>query len=213
MLRRFPSRLAIWLLAVGLSSAVETHAARATPAPLWVAPPARTALPLNGLSRTGNDVTVAAVDGGAYPADLRPGHYGRVRIEAGAEIVLTSGEYSFDALVVAEGAVVWLDPCDAAGDEGNDPIALRVLRDFEIGPGAEFAFIDPATNSTRDIEIMVLRKGRLTIPEDAIVRGTLLAPRAKVTFREGSRLEGAVFADRLRFEPGVAVVYHERAGF
>lgn len=165
--------------------------------------------PLSGMSEHDGQVLVRAIGGGVYPADLPPGSYGTVRLEPGAEIVLSSGEYFIETLSVGAGATVWLDAFDVSGDDRIDSILVRVARKLDVAEGAELAILDPTVTSTRNIEITVLQRNHLTIPPNAIVRGTLLAPQAKVTFQEGSRLEGAVYADRVRLYPGVVVVYHE----
>jgi len=166
--------------------------------------------PLTGMRRSRANVVVEAVGGGVYPADLPPGTYRTVRVEPGAEVVLSSGVYSIDSLLVGEDGIVWLDAYDLTGDDAVDPVAVTV-RKLEVGRGAEFAIIDPFNASTRDVEITVLQNGRLKIPSNAVVRGTLLAPKAKVTFKEGSRLEGAVFAKSVQLDPGVEIEFHERA--
>jgi hypothetical protein len=166
--------------------------------------------PLNGMRRAGDDVTVVALGVAVYPAELLPGRYGDVRVEAGAEIVLGSGTYAIDSLSLGTGAVVWFAPFDATGDEAVDAVSLRVMGKLDVGSAAEFALLDPDSATTRDVEITVFGGGRLTIPAQAVVRGTLLAPRAKVTFRQGSRLEGAVYAHRVHVDPGVDVRYHPR---
>lgn len=167
--------------------------------------------PLTGLRRNKAGVVVEAIGGGVYPADLPPGTYGSVRVESGAEVVLSSGAYSIDSLLVGQDGIVWLDAFDVTGDGAVDPVVVTA-RKFEVERGAEFAIIDPINASTRHVEITVLQNGRIKIPSDAVVRGTFLAPKAKVTFQEGSRLEGAVFAERVRLDPGVEVEYHDRAG-
>ncbi len=165
--------------------------------------------PLSGMTEHEGQVLIRAIGGGAYPADLPPGAYGTVRLEPGAEIVLSSGDYFIEALEVGAGATVWLDAFDVTGDDRIDSVRVRVTRRLDVAEGAELAILDPTVTSTRHIEITVLQRNHLTIPSNAVVRGTLLAPQAKVTFREGSRLEGAVYADRVRLDPGVVVVYHE----
>jgi len=166
--------------------------------------------PLTGMRRTKANVVVEAIGGGVYPADLPPGTYRTVRVEPGAEVVFSSGAYSIDSLLVGEEGIVWLDAYDLTGDEAVDPISVTV-RKLEVDRGAEFAIIDPFNSSTRDVEITVLQHGRLKIPSNAVVRGTLLAPKAKVTFQEGSRLEGAVFAQSVQLDPGVEIELHDRA--
>lgn len=166
--------------------------------------------PLSGMRRDGGDVTVAALGAAIYPAELLPGRYGHVRIEDGAEVVLSSGAYAIESLSVGAGAVVWFDPFDATGDKAVEVVSVRVSRRLAVGTAAEFALIDPQMATTRDVEITVMQTRRLTIPPQAVVRGTLLAPKAKVRFREGSRLEGAVYAHRVHVDRGVVVRYHPR---
>jgi hypothetical protein len=166
--------------------------------------------PLTGMRRNKANVVVEAIGGGVYPADLPPGTYHTVRIEPGAEVVLSSGAYSIDSLLVGQDGIVWLDAYDLTGDGVVDPVIVTA-RKLDVDRGAEFAIIDPFNASTRHVEITVLQHGRITIPSDAVVRGTLLAPNAKVTFQEGSRLEGAVFAESVRLDPGVEIEFHDRA--
>jgi hypothetical protein len=133
-----------------------------------------------------------------------------LRVESGAEVVLSSGNYSIDSLLIGQDGIVWLDPYDRTGDGAVDPVVVKAHK-LDVDRGAEFAIIDPFHASTRDVEITVLQHGRIKIPSNAVVRGTLLAPKAKVTFQEGSRLEGAVFAESVRLDPGVEIEFHERA--
>ena len=61
--------------------------------------------PLNGLKIADGSVLVAAGLPGVYPADLPPGNYLTVQLEQGADVVLSSGEYHIQTLVLGAGAL------------------------------------------------------------------------------------------------------------
>lgn len=133
--------------------------------------------------------------------NIAPGSYGDVRIGANATIVLSPGIYNVNSFIVGDGALVQFD--SVAGY-----IDLNVAGNLDVGDDAEWV-VSPFPATTRDVVVSVSKTGNILIGRDAIVRGTIIAPLSKVTFRRGSFLEGSVHADFVTFELGASFEFHK----
>ena len=147
------------------------------------------------------DVTVETDPG--TPFTLEPGTYGELLVSEGSEIILKTGEYFFDSLHIELNATVFFDV-----DE-NMKITVNVVKVFEVLEGAKFEIAPECKGTTRDIHINIMDKGNINIRPYASLCGIFVAPDAKITFQEHSRLEGAVYARFISLEKDVRIEYHD----
>ncbi|MHC4320938.1 MAG: hypothetical protein ACYST3_01550, partial [Planctomycetota bacterium] len=130
---------------------------------------------------------------------LAQASYGKVSVGKGAELLLVGGDYFIEELYVDDDATIWFDPADG-------PITLNVKKKLDLGESIEMKL---SSGRTRDITINVLQEEeQIIIGSGTIVRGTLVAPYAKVAFKECSRLEGACYAEFICLDKGVITKYH-----
>ena len=129
------------------------------------------------------------------PLDLEPGSYGRIRVDKGAVLRLAGGEYAIKELDTGDHALILI----------QGPVEIHVQKNLDIDDYVEW-MITGAT-STRDVNVYLHGK-KAEIDDHAIIRATLVAPRAKVKFKKNSRLHGAVFARKIDLDEGVALFHH-----
>jgi uncharacterized repeat protein (TIGR01451 family) len=146
----------------------------------------------------GEDVTIQPEGELALP----PGRYGILWVLEGARVTLESGEYFFERLYIETDATVLFNVI-------NDPISINVADNLEVQESAEFKIAPESEGTTRDITINAMQQGNIKIRPNAIVCGILVAPNAKVTFQDHSKLEGAAYARIISLENGVNVQYHD----
>ncbi|CAB1083455.1 hypothetical protein D1AOALGA4SA_11018, partial [Olavius algarvensis Delta 1 endosymbiont] len=130
------------------------------------------------------------------PIDLAPGSYGRVRVDKGAILRLAGGEYAIRELDVGDRALILI----------QGPVEIHLLKNLDIDDYVEWMI----TGSTpiRDVKIYLHGK-KAEIDDHAVIRGTLIAPRAKVRFKKFSRLHGAVYARKIDLAEGVYVFHQD----
>ncbi len=162
-------------------------------------------LPSITFTAGGSNITVGA----SQSAVLPPGKYGNVRVSQNAQLTLSSGDYYFNTLQLEQNAKVLLDVKDITGDQKIDPLNINVVSKLELKDSAAFEIAEGSKGTTRDVAINAIQKGDITINPKAIIRGVLVAPNAKVTFQDQSRLEGAAYARFISLEKGVNIQYHD----
>jgi RHS repeat-associated protein len=130
---------------------------------------------------------------------LDPGAYGRVEVKRGATLQFTAGSYFLRELKTDDAAILIFDVSE-------DVSELNVAKKLEFGKDADLRIIK---GSTRAVLINYAGKKDVEIEDRCILRGTLVAPRARVELEKGSRLEGAVYARKIYLDPGVSFQFHE----
>ncbi|NDY94883.1 hypothetical protein [Wenzhouxiangella limi] len=131
--------------------------------------------------------------------NLPPGQYEEVMVERGGLLILSAGIYDVGSLrIEGDGAIVNFDV--ALG-----PINLN-LNEWLMLPVRDLAFL-VENGSTRDV--LIDYSGRKPqIFRSSLVQATILAPLASLNFDEGTRLEGAVYANRVKFGPASSFSGH-----
>lgn len=162
-------------------------------------------LPSVNFTAGGANITVSA----SNPIILTPGKYGNVRVSQNANIILSSGEYYFNAFQLEQNAKALLDVKDTTGDQKVEPLSINIVNKLEVKDSTAFEIAAGSKGTTRDITINAIQKGDITINPKAVIRGILVAPNAKVTFQDQSRLEGAAYARFISLEKGVNIQYHD----
>ncbi|MBT4026280.1 RHS repeat-associated core domain-containing protein [Desulfobacula sp.] len=147
------------------------------------------ALPTLSFSANGPDINVPKKGSQI----LMPGSYNNVRVKKLAKLRLSSGTYYIKKLLISRDASVVVDL-------SKGQVTLNVEKKFEIGNSGRIR-IEPAGSGTaQDIIINVLKD--VKIKKYAIVRGRLFAPNDDVKFERNSRLEGSVYAKKIRMDKG-----------
>jgi cytoskeletal protein CcmA (bactofilin family) len=128
---------------------------------------------------------------------LPPGSYGRVKVNKGATLDLSSGNYFFKTLDTKPGAKILFDAA-------SGPITVNVVGELDIDENVELRL---KTGTTRDVTINALHNS-IKIDRGATVRGTLIAPHAAVEFKGDCMIEGAVYARQISLRKGCTFEFH-----
>lgn len=112
-----------------------------------------------------------------------------MELKKGKTKTLSSGEYCFDNLVLADGSNLYIEP----------PATIIVLKTLEVGKGAHLLL---TSGSSRDVRIWYLGRWQVSIGSSAEVWGTYFAPNVEVNFKSKSSLYGALYAKVIYFEKG-----------
>jgi len=155
-------------------------------------------IPSPSFSAGGPDIEVPV--GGVHT--LSPGSYGRIKVRACADLYLSSGDYYIDELDTDPQAIVWVDLT-------GGPITINVVTELDIDDGVAIIIRPEDSGTTTDITINALQEEKIEIEYDATLRGTLIAPNAKVKFEDNSSLEGAVYAREISLDSGVSFIHHD----
>jgi len=191
-------------------------------------------LPQAVFTSGGANVKVKAEGG---PLTLLPGSYGKVRVKVGGVLLLTAGEYSFDALRLdadsdkhdagkedgkkhkggkdekkhdgdeQEAVEIVLPPAKIGFDTSSGPIALNIAGKVRLGAGVQMRIVS-AGGSTRDVAINIRQDDELRIPQGVSVQGVLTAPNAELEFGPLSSIEGAAYAKSITMRQGSVARYH-----
>jgi RHS repeat-associated protein len=132
---------------------------------------------------------------------LAPGSYGRVEVKDGATVHLSSGDYYFVEFDTDEFARVIFTIT-------GDPAIINVIEKLDIDEDVDMQIIG---GGTRDVYFNYSGTKEIEIENRGLLLGTLNAPRAKVEFEKGSRLEGAVHARKIYLEKDVSFQFHQYA--
>lgn len=144
----------------------------------------------------GASLEVAADDAVA----AAPGDYSSWTLEARSILTLTRGEYTVSSLrIEGDDAIVELDL--SAG-----PIVLNI-EDWSMPSARGLSFV-ARHGSTRDVVINYAGTHKQTL-QRSLVQGTLYAPNATIEFDDGSVLEGACYAKRVKIGPFSRFSSHE----
>jgi len=132
------------------------------------------------------------------PLDLEPGSYGRIRVDKGAVLRLAGGEYAIKELDTGDHALILI----------QGPVEIHVRKNLDIDDYVEWMIT--GETSTRDVKVYLHGK-KAEIDDHAVIRATMIAPRAKVKFKKYSRLHGAVFARKIELDEGVYLYSHDHS--
>jgi cytoskeletal protein CcmA (bactofilin family) len=130
---------------------------------------------------------------------LDPASYGKVRVGRGATLHLSSGNYSMERLVLHRRATLSIDLSEG-------PVTINVVKRLRFAHRGE---VDVVSGTTSGVTINVLQNRCVWIGPYVTVRGTLVAPNSMVWFGYRSKLEGAVYADRISVGPRASFQFHE----
>lgn len=158
-------------------------------------------LPVLAFAAGGEDIRVEADPG--MPFTLAPGIYGGLIVAKNAVLILESGEYFFDSLRIASDAQVRLDVNE------DEQISINIVRGFDIGKGSRLEIAAESKATTREVSINIMDGGNINIGSSASLDGIIVAPSAKITFQENSKLAGAVYAWFISLEENVRIEYHD----
>jgi len=152
-------------------------------------------LPSISFSAAGPDLEVPA----STEQTLAPGSFGRVAVKKGATLHLAAGSYFLRELKADDSAIL---NCEASAG----PIELNVVKKLEFGKNA---VVQITGGDTRDVSLNYVGKKDVKIGDRGVLRGTLVAPGAKIEFKKDARFQGAVYAKRIYLDKGVSFQFHE----
>lgn len=132
---------------------------------------------------------------------IAPGSYGRLMVNKGAAVNLSSGTYFFVNFEIDESALVTLDVSGGA-------IQINVTHKINFKNNVAMTIV--GGNSDK-VHYNYRGTGKVKVEDHAVLRGILTAPLASIEFENDSRLEGAVYADSIQLEKG-ASFWHYAAG-
>jgi predicted acyltransferase (DUF342 family) len=114
---------------------------------------------------------------------LDVGSYGTLTVGQNGTVTLTSGTYYFDSLSFAQNSVLELDL-------SNGGITINIVGDLWAGSQFEIALLggDP-------FDVLFEVHGDVTIAQNAVWEGTLLATSGTVSFGQNADISGAIFGD------------------
>lgn len=131
---------------------------------------------------------------------LQPGDYARITLEQDSELHLSNGTYNVALLRFNGGCA------DVKFDVSDGPITLN-LHKWQMLPVTGLGFI-VENGLTRDVQINYAGNKK-QIFRGSVVQGTLIAPNAAIVFDDGSRLEGACYAERVKIGPFSSFTGHD----
>jgi|GEM_PF-5978378 len=152
---------------------------------------------------TGN-LTIGSLDVILNPWTTRilaPGIYNNLDVGYGSTLVLSSGTYVFNSMQVRADGKLRLT-------SGRDPVKLDIAGNFQFGDRATMIFDGEVL--PRRLHVTAYGTGTSIVSWDAVLQGTLSAPRANVLLRSRSKVIGGVVAGSVTAEPDAVVQWAPR---
>jgi cytoskeletal protein CcmA (bactofilin family) len=129
---------------------------------------------------------------------LEPGSYGRIKVRKYATLNLSAGEYFFRVLDTGPHTVINIDLQGGA-------VTINVKYKLDID---DYVEVRPHSGVSRDLTFNCLTRGQINIQKHARVWGTIIAPRGKVKFKNGSSIQGAVYARKISMDKKTHFAFH-----
>lgn len=129
---------------------------------------------------------------------LKPGSYNRIQVNPQSTLMLSTGDYYFNILDTQPSARL-------AIDVSNGPVNVNVVNELDFDDSVR---VDVLGGSTDLVTFSTLQLFKVDVGKNAIIRGTLNAPKAEVHFSTGCAFKGEVRARTISLDPQVQFMHH-----
>ena len=157
------------------------------------------ALPVLSFSAGGDKVTVKK----NQSQSLAPGSYGKVKVEKGGTLELSSGNYFFKELDLKDNTTLSIDV--SAG-----PVTVNTVKKLHFHKNSEVDINSPIGSASRFVTFNSMKK--VDIHKGAKVLGSIIAPNDKVHLHKNVSFRGAICAKDIDVDKGGILLHHNSSG-
>ena len=135
---------------------------------------------------------------------LPPGSYGVVRVRRDATLFLSAGAYFFESLLLDKRTVLSVDV-------ENGAVELNVVNRLKFGSRSSVEITPSGETHSRLVSFNVLGERTVSLDNEALVLGTIIAPAARVNLARGMRFRGAICARKIEVGRESVFLHHNSA--
>ncbi len=134
---------------------------------------------------------------------LTPGSYGKVKVDRGGTLVLSSGEYFFEVLDLKDNTTLSIDV-------STGPVTVNTVKKLHFHKNSEVDINSPVGSASRFVTFNSLKK--VDIHQGAKVLGSIFAPDDKVHLHKNVSFQGAICAKDIDVDKGSILLHHNSSG-
>ncbi len=156
-------------------------------------------LPALSFSAGGNKVTVKK----NQSQSLTPGSYGKVKVDKGGTLELSTGDYFFKDLDLKDNTTLSIDV-------SNGPVTVNTVKKLHFHKNSEVDINSPLGSASQFVTFNSMKK--VEIHQGAKVLGTINAPDDKVHLHKNVSFQGAICAKDIDVDKGSILLHHNSSG-